>query len=75
MDKPRYAVRPGAPALTSRQWIRLAVILAGGVVGGAVLAVTVSLGAGGILLGLTAVVTAILVSFGQAAASAPPGQE
>ena len=75
MDEPRYAVRRGGPALTRRQWIRLTVILVVGVVGGAVLAVTVSLGAGGILLGLTAILTAVLVSFGLPAASTPPGRE
>lgn len=58
-EEPRCAIRRGAVELTRRQWIFLGCVLFVGIVLGLVLTTTVSLAAGGIVLGLTGLVTTL----------------
>ena len=71
-EEPRYAIRRGAVELTRRQWLSLALVLVGGVATAIVLVVAISMAAGGIALGATAVVIALLIGFGR---HPQPGQD
>ena len=64
-EEPRYAIRRGAVGLTGRQWFAVASVLVVGVATAIVLLVAVSMAAGSIALGLTAVVSALIVGFGR----------
>jgi len=64
-EEPRYAIRRGAVELTGRQWLSVAGVLVVGVATAIVLLVAVSMAACGIALGVTAVVSALIIGFGR----------
>jgi hypothetical protein len=64
-EKPRFAVRRGAVALSRLQWIVLGGILVTGIALTAVLVAAVSPAAGGICLGTTAVAACLIIGSGR----------
>nr|WP_296072936.1 hypothetical protein [uncultured Actinoplanes sp.] len=63
-DKPRFAIRRGAVALTRRQWIAVGAVLAGGIVAAIVLGAAVSPAAAAIALGVAVLVATLIRGFG-----------
>ncbi|MEU8238409.1 hypothetical protein AB0C07_09200 [Actinoplanes missouriensis] len=64
-EKPRFAIRRGAVGLTRRQWVILGGVLGVGIAATIVLVVVVSLAAGGVALGATAVAAGLTIGFGR----------
>lgn len=64
-EERRYAVRRGAVELTRRQWFFVGLVLVVGIATAIVLLVAVSMAASSIALGITAVVTALVLGFGR----------
>jgi hypothetical protein len=71
-EESRHGIRRGAVELTRRQWLSVAIVLVVGVATALVLLVAISMGAGGIALGVTAVVSALIIGFGR---HPQPGQD
>ncbi|MFG1834075.1 hypothetical protein [Micromonospora chersina] len=64
-DKPRYSLRRKSVALTRAQWMAVCVAFAVAVVVGPIVALTVGLSAGSLVIGSAALTMAMVIAFGR----------
>jgi hypothetical protein len=64
-EKPRYSMRRNSVAMTRAQWVAFGIAVAVAVLGGTIVALTVGLAAGGLVIGVAGLAAAMVLAFGR----------